>query len=290
MLGAAARLAETTGVVTTADLLVAAIECSPALSDWWRPPLPRRSRGASGTQEGSPTPGPSGPRLGVRFDPSAAQALGALAAWGASPAEADGCAVLVVVLLDQGSTEVADLLRHSGIDPAALRTRSLSLLGLGADHPTWQFELEQALGPPLVSAREGRLPISALDPAAFAACRRRQAELPLRRLRRRVDVDAMVLNEQRALERLADRLGLDGLQRRSLLAHHLDEVRRWAADAAPGLADPPSPAAQPERPIAFSAPARATRPPSRVPPGWRCWMGNRHVNWRARWLRLADQS
>lgn len=285
VLGATARMVEATGVVTTADLLVAAIQCSPALSAWWVASGGSPLQGSAAPREGSPAPGLSGPRLGVRFDPSAVQALGAVAAWNASPAETAGSLVLVVLLLDQGSAEVADLLRRSGIDPVALRTRSLGLLGLGEDHPVWAFEEEPH--PAIVTAREGVLPISALDPAAWAACRRHQAELPLRRLRRRVDVDAMGLNEQRALEHLADRLGLDDLQRRSLLVHHLDEVHRLAADAAPGLAEPAPRAGRPERPIAFLARARRRR--LRVPPGWRCWMGNRHVNWRARWLRLAGQ-
>lgn len=288
VLGAAARLARATGVLTTAELLRAAIEGVPELSAWWAASGAARLQGLAGLEEDSPTPHLPGPHGGVVFDRPAAQALGALGTWEPPPAEGAGAAALVVVLLDQASTEVTELLRRAGVDARALRTRALQALGLGAEHPALELELPE---PPAAMTIAGwrTLPVSALDPEAWAACRRRQAKLPLHRLHRRADVAAMGLNEQHALERLADRLGLDDHERVSLRQHHLDEVYGLGATVVPGLDDPKPPLGRPDRPIAGWVPARDRQRRRFVPQGWCCWIGNRNVNWRARWLRLAGQ-
>jgi hypothetical protein len=290
LLTAAAVLAEESAVVTTAHLLVAAVERSEPLLGWWesassRALSPREAAGLSGHPGKADDAAPLGPRLGVSFDALASQAVGSASTWARERGEKAGAAHLVMVLLDQRSTPVADVLSEAGLDASMLRERALALIGLHADHPPVALDPL----PPAGTSNRPALAVSALPAEAWAACARRQEALPLERLHRRVDWDAITLNEARAVDRLADRFALDDDQRYSLLHHHLNEVRRRGAAVAPLLIDPPRPAGVPTRPVARLVPGPTRRRHHVVPPGWRCWFGNRHVSWRARWLRLAGQ-
>jgi len=290
LLTAAAVLAEESAVVTTAHLLVTAVERAEPLVAWWesassRDLLPREAAGLSTRAGKADDAAPLGPRLGVSFDALASQAVGSASKWAAERGEAAGAAHLVVVLLDQRSIPVADVLGAAGVDASMLRGRALVLIGLQADHPSVVLDPL----PPAGTSNRPTLSVSALLPEAWAACSRRQEALPLERLHRRSDWDAISLNEQRAVMRLADRFALDDDQRYSLLHHHLDEIRRRAAAVAPFLIDPSWPAGVPTRPVARIVSGPTRRRHHLVAPGWRCWFGNRHVSWRARWLRLAGQ-
>jgi hypothetical protein len=288
LLTAAAVLAEESAVVTTAHLLVAAVERSEPLLGWWesassRALSPREAAGLSGRPGKADDAAPLGPRLGVSFDALASQAVGSASTWARERGEKAGAAHLVVVLLDQRSIPVADVLGEAGLDASMLRGRALALIGLNADHPSVVLDPL----PPAGTSNRPALAVSALPAEAWAACARRQEALPLERLHRRVDWDAITLNEARAVDRLADRFALDDDQRYSLLHHHLNEVRRRAAAVAPSVVDPPRLAGVPARPVARLVSGPTRRRHHRVPPGWRCWFGNRHVSLRARWLRLA---
>jgi hypothetical protein len=288
LLTAAAVLAEESAVVTTAHLLVTAVERAEPLVAWWesassRDLLPREAAGLSTRAGKADDAAPLGPRLGVSFNTSASQAVGAASTWARERGEKAGAAHLVVVLLDQRSIPVADVLGEAGLDASMLRGRALALIGLHADHPPVVLDPL----PPAGTSNRPALAVSALPAEAWAACSRRQEALPLERLHRRSDWDAITLNEQRAVERLVDRFALDDDQRYSPLHHHLNEVRRRAAAVAPSVVDPPRPAGVPTRPVARLVSGPTRRRHHLVPPGWRFWFGNRHVSLRARWLRLA---
>jgi hypothetical protein len=288
LLVAAATLAQEGGVVTTAHLLVAAIEGSEPLAAWWASaPGTAPAREAAGLRSGageSDAATAAGRRLGVSYDYLASQAVGAAAQWAAGREETAGPAHLVVVLLDQASAPVGEVLAHGAVDAGALREAALGLLGIPADHPAVPFDPL----PPAGTARRPALAVSALPETAWTECRRRQAALPLRQLHRRSDWYAISLNEQRAVLRLADRLDLDDDHRYSLLHHHLEAARLQAATAAPGAVDPPRPPGTPARPIVRLVSARRSRR-RLLAAGWRCWFANRRVSWRARWFRLAGQ-
>jgi len=288
LLTAAAVLAEESAVVTTAHLLVTAVERAEPLVAWWqsassRGLLPREAAGLSTRAGKDDDAAPLGPGLGVSSDALASQAVSSASKWAAERGEAAGTAHLVVVLLDQRSIPVADVLGAAGVDASMLRKRALALIGLHADHPPVALDPL----PPAGTSNRAPLPLSALPEETWVACARRQEALPLVRLQQRSDWDAITLNEQRAVMRVADRFALDDDQRYSLLHHHLNEVRRRGAAVAPFLIDPPRPAGVPTRPVASLVPGPTRRRHHVVPPGWRCWFGNRHVSWRARWLRLA---
>ena len=289
LLGAAAVLAEDSAVVTTAHLLAAAERSEPLFAAWEsassRGVSPREAAGfptRAGKADDSP---PLGPRLGVSFDSFASQAVGSASKWAAGRREVAGAAHLVVVLLDQRSAPVADVLSAAGVDARILRERALALIGVRGDRPAVGLDPL----PPAGTSNRRALAVSALPAEAWAQCSRRQAALPLQRLHRRSVWDAISLNEQRAVMRLADRFALDDDQRYSLLHHHLDEARRRAAAAAPLLVDPPGPPGVPARSVAVLVSVGTRRRRHLVPPGWRCWFGNRHVSLRARWLRLSGQ-
>ncbi len=288
LLVAAAILAQEGGVVTTVHLLVAAIEGCEPLAAWWASaPGTAPAREAAGLRSGAgetDAATAAGRGLGASYAHLASQAVGAAAQWAAGREETAGPAHLVVVLLDQASAPVGEVLAHGAVDAGALREAALGLLGIPADHPAVPFDPL----PPAGTARRPALAVSALPEAAWTACQDRQAALPLRQLHRRTDWYAISLNEQRAVLRLADRLDLDDDQRYSLLHHHLEAARLQAAMAAPGAVDPPRLPGTPARPIVRLVAARRSRRRF-LAAGWRCWFANRRVNWRARWLRLAGQ-
>jgi hypothetical protein len=175
---------------------------------------------------------------------------------------------LLIALLDQGTPEVTGLLDRAGLDPAAVRRAALAAIGAPADYPLLPL-------PPLTPAGtldRPPLPVGDLDARAWAVLRWRQDHLPLSRLRRDSDRQALSHLEQAAAWRVADRLGLDDDQRYSLIRHHAAQVGRLA-----GRPDP----ARPRRP--------RRRPRHRLlnfTAGWAMWLGNRRTGLRDRWFRL----
>ena len=285
VMAAAFRLAQCSGRLTTADLLLAAVRADGPVRGLG---LGERLGGrVPPSTAGFATAGDGGPENGqrVHVGPYARQAIGSARAWAASRGERASPEHLVVVLIDQASPGVVALLAEVGASGATLRRAALSGIGARPDHAT------VALLPLAPSGTMDRPPLAvdALPQGAWQLLRRRQERLPLRHLRRRRDWSAMSLNEQRAAMAVADRLGLDDHQRYSLLHHHLVAVRAKAAAAAPRLVGAPSPPGQMSRAVGLYV-RHGDRPPRRlVRHGWACWVGNRRVALRARWLRLTSQ-
>ena len=186
---------------------------------------------------------------------------------------------LLVALLDQGTPEVADLLNRAGLDPAAVRRAALAAVGVPADLPPIPLPVPAPAG----TLDRPPLPVADLDARAWAVLRWRQDHLPLERLRRPGDVQALTHLERAAAWRLADRLGLDDDQRYSLIRQHDDQLGRLVARGRPDLAR--SGGVPPRR--AAGRPLRRRRPQFlNVTVGWAAWFGNRRVGLRDRWFRF----
>jgi Clp amino terminal domain, pathogenicity island component len=203
---------------------------------------------------------------------------------------------LLIALLDQGTPEVVGLLSRAGLDPAAVRRAALAAIGAPADLPPIPLPEPTPAG----TLDRPPLPIDHLDSRAWAVLRWRQDHLPLRRLHRAGDLQALSHLERAAAWRLADRLGLDDDQRYSLIRQHDDQVGQRAARARSDLARSTGPTSGPHHP----RPARATPGRQRARParatavlrrrhrffratvGWAAWFGNRGVGLRDRWFRL----
>jgi hypothetical protein len=189
---------------------------------------------------------------------------------------------LLIALLDQGLPEVTGLLSRAGLDPAAVRRAALTAIGAAADLPP--------LPPPALTPAgtldRPPLPVADLEPQAWAVLRWRQQHLPLSRLRRSGDLQALIHLERAAAWRVADRLGLDDDQRHSLVWQHAAQVSQLIARTRTdliGSAGPrPAPGLRP-------GPGRPRRRPS-VTVGWATWFGNRRVTFRDRWFRLRTTS
>jgi hypothetical protein len=128
------------------------------------------------------------------------------------------------------------------------------------------------------------LPFAQLDPRAWAVLRWRQDHLPLGRLRRGSDREALSHLEQAAAWRLGQRLAIDDDQRHSLLRHHADAVERLVADRRPDLARRIVARVDPV-PMRFRARGRR-QPFGHVAKGWSLWFRNRQVGLRDRWFWL----
>lgn len=200
------------------------------------------------------------------------QAQEAATSLAASRGQPAGPEHLLIALLDQGTPEVADLLSRAGLDPAAVRRASLAAIGAPADLPPIPLSALTPAGtmdrPPLA--------VADLDSRAWAVLRWRQDHLPLGRLRRARDLQALTHLERAAACRLADRLGLGDDQCSSLVWRHDDQVGRLAARARPDLVR------------SIAAPGRLPRHPRflNVTVGWAAWFANRRVALRDRWFRL----
>jgi Clp amino terminal domain, pathogenicity island component len=187
---------------------------------------------------------------------------------------------LLVALLDQGTPEVLGALGRAGLDPGAVRRAALAALGAADDRPAIVFAPLAAAG----TLDRPALPVADLDPRAWAVLRWRQDHLPLGRLHRRSDTEALVHLERAAVWRLADRQSLGDDQRFSLTDHHERQVAERVARARPELSGPRD---RPGRLQAMAVTGR--RPRSRVlrfTVGWRAWVSNRQTGWRDRWFRL----
>ena len=137
------------------------------------------------------------------------------------------------------------------------------------------------------------LAISELPLDAWSELCRRQDRLPLKHLHRKSDWYAININEQRAVHRWAGRLRLDDHEEYSLFHHHMCEVHRRAAIANPEVVMNPPLRAGVRRASSGTGSSGmiATRPRRRhlIPRGWGCWLGNRRVGVRAKWLRFTVQ-
>lgn len=193
---------------------------------------------------------------------------------------------LFLAVIDQAEPEAIALLGNAGLELGSLRSTALDILGAPAD-------LEPVPMPELIPAGtmdRPPLPISRLDPAAWAAACWRQEHLPLRRLQRPSHYEALRHLESQASWRIAARRGLDDDQRYSLARHHLDRVEQLAAHAKPDLVDRRE--LQARFPIAttVSGPPHPWRRRRRqwlgFTVGWGTWFSNRRVGLRDRWFRV----
>jgi hypothetical protein len=197
-----------------------------------------------------------------------------------------GAGHLLIALLDQGTPEVADLLSRAGLDPAAVRRSALAAIGAPVDLPPIPLP---ALTPAGTLDRPA-LRVADLDSRAWTVLRWRQDHLPLSRLHRPGDLQALSHLERAAAWRLASRLDLDDDQRYSLISHHADQVAELAARARPDLA-PRIPSSRTRRGPTTTAPRRLRRPHRRLPllnvtVGWATWFGNRGASLRDHWFHL----
>ena len=197
---------------------------------------------------------------------------------------------LLVALLDQGTPGVLEALRRARIGPAAARRAALASLDLPSDLPPVPLETRTAAGtddrPPL--------PVDQLDPRAWQVLCWRADHLPLQRLHRPSDWEALSSLEYGAALRAANRYHLDDDQRYSLLIQHWDEIDRIASAARPDVVE-----TRAQRVERFRAEGPPRRSPLherwiRVAPsfmvGWPSWFGNRRVGLRNKWFRLTTRA
>ena len=218
------------------------------------------------------------------------QAQGAAMALAESRGERVGAEHLLIALLDQGTASVLEALGRAGLDPATVRRAAATAIGAPG--------LPPIVLPPLTPAGtmdRAPLPVAELDDRAWAALRWRQDHLPVGRLHRPSDREALLHLERNEAWRVADRLALDDDQRYSLISHHADEVGRRVERACPDLPQPPSPRDRAQaRAVALAR--RHRRRPGRavalrnLTVGWGTWFGNRRVGLRDRWFRLRTTS
>lgn len=223
----AGAAAEPSGLVTTAHLLLALSEAGGF------------PRGLCGTGQEQPSfralagcaPDHHGDlnAVSMQFSCYTAQALTSSERWAASRGEQVKPQHLLVVLLDQRSTIVLDLLQRASIQPQLLREAALAALTLSPD----QSLVPLALLPPRGTSDRPPLPVDVLPPTAWYELSLRQAQLPVVLGQRAWTRRAVSANEQRAVMQLADRLGLDDDHRYSLLHHHNESVTSILASGAP---------------------------------------------------------
>jgi hypothetical protein len=243
---------------------------------------------AGAADAGAPGGGMAGSRyggLGHRH----MQAQGAAMALAESRGERVGAEHLLIALLDQGTASVLEALGRAGLDPATVRRAAATAIGTPGLPP---IEL-----PPLTPAGtmdRAPLPVAELEERAWAALRWRQDHLPVGRLRRPSDREALLHLERNEAWRVAGRLALDDDQRYSLISHHADEVGRRVERACPDLPQPPSARDRAQARAALAR--RRRRRPGRavalrnLTVGWGTWFGNRRVGLRDRWFRLRTTS
>ena len=186
---------------------------------------------------------------------------------------------LLIALLDQATPGVGETLSRAGLEPAAVRRAALAGLVAPADLPS----LAMPALAPAGSMDRPPLAVSSLDARAWAVLRWRQDHLPLDRLRRAGDREALCHLERDAAWRLASQLGLDDDQRYSVVHQHSDRVQQLVAEAHPDLARPGHPGGLR---AAVLAGRRRPRRFLTFTVGWGVWFGNRWAGLRDRWFRL----
>jgi hypothetical protein len=193
---------------------------------------------------------------------------------------------LLFAVVDQAEPEAVRLLIERGLELGTLRSVALHMLGAAPDRPP-------ATMPPLTPAGtldRPPLPVAELDPTAWAALVWRQQHLPVDRLRVPTDWISMYHVERHAAGRVAARLDLDDDQRASLHVHHVAEVERRAALAAPIVVETREQliaryrqhGPDPRRP--FEVWWQRNMPRWSV--GWPTWFANRGVGLREKRFRL----
>jgi hypothetical protein len=214
------------------------------------------------------------------------QAQGAAMALAESRDEPVGAEHLLIALLDQGTAPVLEALGGAGLDRGTVRQAAATALGAPGLPPIGLPALT-----PAGTLDRARLPVSELDDRAWAALRWRQEHLPVDKLHRPSDREALLHLERDEAWRVADRLDLDDDQRYSLISHHASEVGRRVKRARPDLLGAPSARDRAQaRTMALSR--RHRRRPGRtlalrnVTVGWGVWLGNRRTGLRDRWFRL----
>lgn len=279
----AMQAVDSTGTLTPAHLFVGASEVAGPVADALRD----RSAGAPGLREvlGLPAPN-SGAHAGHVVAPGAGQAEASACVWARQRGESASPEHLIVVLVDQGDNGVRDALARAGMVPAELRQVALRTLGAPSDlAPIPLVPLQHW---PAGTGSNPSLGLSEMPAGAWTQLQARQDRLPLAHLHRQSDWYAIMSNEDRAVQRLADQLHLDEDRTYSLLHHHHDAVTRRAHDVAPGIVGLPRDPAEPPiaRIVTGPMPWHFRHP---VLAGWGCWFGNRRVDARAAWLRLTVQ-
>jgi hypothetical protein len=218
------------------------------------------------------------------------QAQGAAMALAESRGEPVGAEHLLIALIDQGTRPVLDALSRAGLDAGTVRQAAATAIGALGLPP-----IELPARTPAGTLDRAPLPVSDLDERAWTALRWRQDHLPVGRLHRPSDREALLHLERNEAWRVADRLALDDDQRYSLISHHASEVGRRVQRARPDLPQPPSARDRAQaRAVALSRGHR--RRPGRtfalgnVTVGWGAWFDNRRVGLRDRWFRLRTTS
>lgn len=196
---------------------------------------------------------------------------------------------LLVALIDQSTPEVAKALGRARLDAAAVRRAALAAMGAPADQPAIAF----GPGAPAGTLDRPPLPVGDLDPRAWSALRWRQEHLPIARLHRRWDTEALIRLERDVVFRLAGRLGLDDDQRFSLTCHHEEAIDERVRQAKPDLGRPDwlagprtGPGAMLLQPGRLPGRYRHPRGVRRLTVGWGVWFSNRRVQIWNRWFRL----
>ena len=145
------------------------------------------------------------------------QAQGAAMALAESRGEQVGAEHLLIVLLDQGTASVLEALGRAGLDPGTARQTAATAIGAPALPPVDLPALT-----PVGTLDRAPLPVSELDGRAWATLGWRQDHLPVGKLRRPSDREALLNLERAEAWRIADRLAVDDDQRYSLVSHHED--------------------------------------------------------------------
>jgi hypothetical protein len=218
------------------------------------------------------------------------QAQGAAMALAESRGEPVGAEHLLIVLIDQGTAPVLEALSRAGLDAGTVRQAAATAIGAPGLPP-----IELPALTPAGTLDRAPLPVSDLDDRAWTALRWRQDHLPVGRLHRASDREALLHLERNEAWRVADRLALDQDQRYSLISHHASEVGRRLERARSDLPKPPSARDRAQaRAVALSRRHRPrpgrTFPLRNVTVGWGAWMDNRRVGLRDRWFRLRTTS
>ena len=218
------------------------------------------------------------------------QAQSAAMALAESRGEPVGAEHLLIALIDQGTRPVLEALSRAGLDAGTVRHAAATAIGAPGLPP-----IELPARTPAGTLDRAPLPVSDLDERAWTALRWRQDHLPVGRLHRPSDREALLHLERNEAWRVADRLALDDDQRYSLISHHASEVGRRVERARPDLPKTPSARDRAQaRAVALSR--RHRRRPGRtfalrnVTVGWGTWFDNRRVGLRDRWFRLRTTS
>jgi hypothetical protein len=214
------------------------------------------------------------------------QAQSAAMALAESRREQVGAEHLLLALLDQGTEPVLEALNRVGLDRDVVRQVAATAIG-APDLPPVDLPALTPAG----TLDRAPLPVSELDGRAWAALRWRQDHLPVGKLRRPADREALLNLERAEAWRIADRLDVDDDQRYSLISHHASEIGQRVERARPDLRGAPS-ARDRAQARATAVARRHRRRPGRtlalrnVTVGWGTWFGNRRVGIRDRWFRL----